>query len=140
MAREQNVGHCENCGADFTWYLIHNGFNNSCHAYRSGCGATAILSLYAPQLSKSPLAGTGEIVPELEPVLQPYACGSAFRPGAKPRCPVCKRELSADAAAAYIESASPGAKQGWRWQRTWNGIHALYCIVINNRAAYDSFL
>ena len=139
MARDQNPGQCENCGAHFTWYLIHNGFNDSCHAYCSDCGITAILSLYSSQLRSSRLAGRGEIAPELESLLKPCTCGGQFVAGSKPRCPQCKTELSAEGAATYIEAASPGATTGWRWQRTWNGIWALYCIVINNCVVYDVF-
>ena len=139
MAREQNPGLCEHCGAEFTWYLIHNGFNNSCHAYCSDCGITGILSLYSPQLRNLPLADTGEIATELELLLKTCDCGGHFVAGSSPRCPQCKNVLSADRAAVYIEAASPGVKKEWRWQRSWNGIRALYCIVVNNRAVYDVF-
>jgi hypothetical protein len=139
MAREQNPGRCEHCRANFTWYLVHNGFNNSCHAYCSDCRITAILSLYSPQLRNSQAAGIGEIATELEPLLKPCSCGGHFVSGSSPKCPVCMKTLSAEHAATYIEASSPGAQIGWRWQGAWNGIWALYCIVINNRVVHDVF-
>jgi len=139
MARRQNLGRCEHCGATFSWYLIHNGFNNSCHAYCSDCGCTAVLSLYSSQLSNLPNIGPSEITPDVEALLKTSSCGGRFASGSKPRCPQCKQQLSADTAAGYIEAAAPATQKGWRWQRTWNGISALYCIIIDDRAVYDVF-
>jgi hypothetical protein len=139
MAREQNSGVCETCGADFRWYLIHNGFNNSCHACCSECGLTAIISLYNTRLNGL-RTGTGEMDRELEPLLACCGCGGRFTAGAAPRCPSCRHELSPKAASIYIEECCTGAKKGWRWQRTWNGIWALYCIVINQRVTQDPFI
>lgn len=136
---EKSIGTCGHCGSEFHWYLIHNGFNNSCHAYCSDCGITAVLSLYAPQLRNSKNAGTGEISAEIEPLLKPCVCGGRFAVGGKPRCPRCKQVLSAEAAAVYIEAGSAGTRRGWRWQRTWNGPWALYCILIDDCAVYDIF-
>ncbi|HEX9138089.1 MAG TPA: hypothetical protein VF905_14290, partial [Nitrospirota bacterium] len=43
MNRASDKGRCENCGREFGYYLIHNGFNERCYAYCEDCGATAIL-------------------------------------------------------------------------------------------------
>jgi hypothetical protein len=139
MAREQYPGQCEGCGAAFQWYLIHNGFNSSCHAYCSQCGETAILSLYAPVLT-SHNAFPGGITPALEPLLASCSCGGRFLAAAGPRCPSCARELSAVEASKYIEPPMPGTPKGWRWQRSWTGDRALYAIVIGNRWLEDPFI
>lgn len=139
MSRGQNSGTCEHCGTPFNWYLIHNGFNDSCYAYCSDCGLTAVLSLYSNQLRNMPNIGPSEIVHQVESLLKACPCGGRFGVGGKPRCPACKQALSADRAAVYIEAAAPGTQKGWRWQRTWNGIRALYCIIVDNRAVYDVF-
>lgn len=137
--REEYPGQCENCGQAFRWYLTHNGFNASCHAYCSLCGATAILSLHSPPLAKYK-ALPGGITPALEPVLKTCDCGGSFLATAGPRCPSCLHELSAVEASKYIEPPLPGTQKGWRWQRIWTGDRALYAIIINNRMLEDAFI
>jgi hypothetical protein len=61
----------------------------------------------------------------IERLLAPCACGGRFRGNAPARCPSCRAPLSAGLAAAWIEAHAPGAAQGWRWQRSWSGLHAL---------------
>lgn len=39
-------------------------------------------------------------------------------------------------AATWIEADAPGAKRGWRWQRSWRG---LYCIIIEDRVVFDNW-
>lgn len=34
----------------------------------------------------------------------------------------------------------PGTKDGWRWQKVWNGERALYAMVIDNRQVEDPFI
>jgi hypothetical protein len=136
MAREQYNGQCEKCGHSFRWYLIHNGFNSSCHAYCSRCGAAAILSLYAAQANAFP----GGITPDIELLLAACSCGGRFLAGATPRCPSCSEELSAQQASNYIEPATPASAEGWRWQKLWNGGRALYAMVIDNRQIEDPFI
>ena len=139
MAREQYPGQCENCAATFDWYLIHNGFNSSCHAYCSRCGTTAILSLYAPALKEHNVF-PGGITSALEPLLADCKCGGRFLASACPRCPLCSKELSPTEASKYIESPMPGTAKGWRWQRSWTGDRALYAIVIGNRYIEAPFI
>lgn len=139
MPQEQYPGQCDSCGSVFHWYLIHNGFNSSCHAYCSQCGATAILSLYAPPLSKQN-AAPGGITPALEPLLARCGCGGRFLAAASPRCPSCSKELSAAEASKYMEPPLPGTQKGWRWQRSWTGGRALYAIIIDNRYIEDPFI
>ncbi len=139
MARENFPGQCETCAQVFDWYLIHNGFNSSCHAYCSLCGATAILSLYSPSLMKAKVY-PGGITANVETLLASCTCGGAFRANAFPRCPSCSGELSAVEASRYIETAEPGSQNGWRWQQLWTGPRALYAIIINGRQVEDPFL
>ena len=139
MAREQYQGRCDACGQVFDWYLVHNGFNSSCHAYCSQCGATAILSLYANILAhRNPFPGG--ITSEMEPLLAPCSCGGRFQATASPRCPSCSHELSASEASKYIEPPMPGTQRGWRWQQLWTGNLALYAIIIGNQYIEDPFI
>jgi ribosomal protein S27AE len=137
--REEHPGKCDSCGQAFRWYLIHNGFNSSCHAYCSRCGATAILSLHSPRLANLN-AFPGGITPTLESLLRPCKCEGSFLATAIPRCPSCLNELSAIEASKYIEPPMPGTPQGWRWQGLWTGDRALYAIIINDRLLEDSFI
>ncbi len=139
MPRENYAGKCEACGRVFHWYLIHNGFNSSCHAYCSRCGMTAILSFYSPQLYKSS-AYPGGITSDFEPLLGTCSCGGAFRSNAVPRCPSCSKELSPIEASKYIEPPMPGTEKGWRWQRCWTGQDALYAIIVNDRWVENPFI
>lgn len=136
--REQNPGNCEHCQKEFGYYLIHSGFNDSSYAYCEKCGKIAILDFYNknfPEVSKDGRMYE-EIWIEFEKHLLPCSCGGQFKKGATPRCPHCGKTLSAEAAAQYIEKNAPGTLKGWRWQRNWN---TLYCIVIDNQAAYNNF-
>jgi|SRR5689334_15063022 hypothetical protein len=139
MAREDRSGHCEHCGENFRWHLIHNGFNSACHAYCSSCGATALLSLLGPALIKRNIY-PGGITPDLERSMRACTCGGSFLANAAPRCPSCRAELSAMEASKYIEPAEPGPRNGWHWQRRWTGPTALYAIIINGREVENPFL
>ena len=139
MVREQNVGVCESCDAEFRYYLVHSGFNDSVYAYCDACGKTAILSMWNKQFPRiDGCPGYEEICVAMEPYLQACACGGHFRRGSSPRCPHCRATLSAERAASYIEESVPVSKSGWRWhwQRNWSG---LYCIVIEECLISDNF-
>jgi rRNA maturation endonuclease Nob1 len=139
MPRENYAGKCEACGQVFHWYLIHNGFNSSCHAYCSRCGTTAIVSLYLPLLRKAN-ASPGGITSDLEPLFACCGCGGTFRADSHPRCPSCFHQLSPREASKYIESSMPGAQKGWRWQQLWTGQRALYAVIINDRWMEDPLI
>ena len=117
-------GKCEHCAAEFEYGIIHSGFNDSAYAYCEKCGRTAVLDGW-----KLP-AGTKvrihqAISKEAEEELEPCECGGRFRHGASPRCPHCRRELSAELAARWIEANAPGTAKGWKWQRDWVGCYML---------------
>jgi len=132
MTRESLRGTCESCGRDFGYYLIDNGFNESAYAYCSSCGMTALLDTgYADR----PGIPRHRSISQLgESLLAPCVCGGTFSASAAPRCPHCRSLLSAQAATAYIEANAPGTREGWRWQGTWNGNHALVVedLVVSN--------
>lgn len=44
ITRTDGNGTCEECGRDFPYYLVHNGFNDSAYAYCEDCGQTALLA------------------------------------------------------------------------------------------------
>ena len=136
--RETNIGQCEHCAKQFGYYLIHSGFNDSLYAYCNACGMTADFSIYSkrfPKLIQS-CEPFREICAEMEPYIQPCECGGAFKKGSSPRCPHCKRALSAETAAAYIEINAAGTRKGWGWQENWSDC---YCIVIENKVVTDNF-
>ena len=128
-------GSCESCGGHFDYQLIHNGFNDTAYAYCAECGMTAFLGWYQipPSFEIPP---HGPVPPAKDHLLLPCGCGGAFSGSASPRCPRCRRPLDAEKATKWIEANAPGAKKGWRWQRSWAG---LYCIVIEGRKVDDNW-
>jgi len=136
VTREQNRGECASCGRSFDYYLVHNGFNASHYAYCDRCGRTLFLDIYydrIPEESGFPAEG---LSPHVQALLAPCECGGRFAPTARPRCPHCQAELSAEGARSYLEANASGTAQGWRWQGNWAGI---YCIVIEDRTAEDAW-
>jgi hypothetical protein len=134
-SRQDGIGHCEHCGRSFGYMLIHNGFNESVYAYCEACGRTAILDgRRLPTGAHIPLHQA--IPADRGDLLQPCICGGRFRGDAGPRCPVCRKALSAQLAASWVEAQAPGTVQGWRWQQNWQG---LYCIVIEDQVVYDNW-
>jgi hypothetical protein len=131
------TGTCEHCGEDFTIELFHNGFGDNSHAYCEKCGKTAILSGWSKYWPNGVKCTQAEIAQEMENHLKRCECGGRFKQGSSPRCPLCKQALSPDRATEYLERQAPGAKKGWRWQRSWSG---LYCAVINGQQVIDNFV
>jgi hypothetical protein len=129
---ELSSGRCEHCNKTFRYQLYHCGFGDCSYAYCDKCGMTAILSYWSEQMPKAPPGSPSqqEICAEFEQCLEPCACGGVFRKGSSPRCPSCKKPLSAKVATDYIETNAPGTRKGWRWQGNW---HETYCIVIEKR-------
>ena len=136
MTREHHQGLCEHCGKTFAYYLIHNGFNESCYAYCAVCGMTALLDTQYRDRGRDGLPRHHAIRAIGERFLVVCSCGGSFLAGAAPRCPHCHQELSAKRAATWIERAHPGTGMGWlgrlvwRWQRNWDG---MYAIIIEGR-------
>ena len=135
MMREDGKGRCENCGALFPYMIINNGFNDSTHAYCDRCGATAILGVVEleKRLGYMPKRMT-PLPTAVEALLAPCACGGRFKGSAPARCPKCHEALSPKLAAVWLEAQAPGAKLGWRWQRSWSGFYAL---VLGEHAVFD---
>ena len=135
MTRESYQGTCDQCGRTFRYYLIHNGFNESCYAYCAKCGMTAVLDTHYKDRTSEGFPRHRAITAGAQKALAPCACGGSFTPGAAPRCPHCSQVLSAKAATSWIERNAPGAQSwlgwlGWHWQRNWDG---LYALVIEDR-------
>lgn len=130
------TGTCDQCGEKFKIEIFHNGFGDSSYAYCDTCGMTAILSGWHKQWPPGVKCTQAEIASEMEPYLKLCECGGRFAKGNSPRCPRCKQQLSAEKATEYIEQQSPGARKGWRWQRSWTG---LYCAVVDGRRVADIF-
>ena len=133
MSREKDIGYCETCHKQFGYYLIHNGFNDSAYAYCDTCGEACLLNLW--HLPKGVEIKDYGVIPEsVEPFLKSCECRGTFRKGASPRCSHCNSILSPIEATKYIEANAPAAKDGWRWQQSWEG---LYCIIIEDKVAHD---
>lgn len=134
---------CQECGTSFQYYLIHNGFNQSAHAYCEACGRTLVLGLPFQSPSDSAAQGFGSVTAETEGVLPPCPCGGRFRGDATPRCPSCCSALSATSIASQIEANASGSRKRWwqfwerpwRWQNSWQGLYAL--IVDDRRLSID---
>ena len=134
----QLLGRCEHCQKTFSYALVHSGFNDSSYAYCDTCGMTAVLSHWHTEFSQPP-----NMPPDHSQVdslrisrLKPCECGGIFKTGASPRCPNCRKKLSAELASTYIEGNAPGAEKGWRWQKNWQG---LYCIIVEGKVINDNF-
>lgn len=127
MKRKDDVGSCDACAAQFSYHLIHNGFNDSAYAYCDACGCTALLDWYgrSRNIDFQPFKQNGK---EVESRLLPCPCGVHFAADAEPRCPGSSHTLSPTKAASWIELNAPGAAKGWRWQGNWSDA---YCIIIN---------
>jgi hypothetical protein len=135
--REDGKGICEHCKQQFGYALLHAGFAEAAYAYCDTCGKTAILSLWDKRMPRLPdCPGQQEMCSAMEQFLKHCDCGGRFRRGAKPRCPHCRQELSAELATNYLEGNAPGTKKGWRWQKNWS---ALYCIVIEGNRIANNF-
>jgi hypothetical protein len=135
MRRKDGEGTCEHCGAQFPYEIVHNGFNDSASAYCERCGKTAIVGLWKAQERLKSLPAVIVPMPTvLEDELASCSCGGRFRGSAPARCPVCYQALSAELAANWLEAQAPGAKQGWKWQRSWAG---LYALIFGDRVAFD---
>ena len=133
----QAVGKCDKCEKVFNYRLVHNGFNDSAYAYCDTCGMTDHLSGWFANIPDgAPLKLHEKISEEVERFLEQCECGGHFRRSANPRCPHCKQEISAESAARYIEGNAPGARKGWRWQCSWDGI---YSIVIDGNSIEDNW-
>ena len=133
QTRRDGTGTCESCGYSFDYMLIHNGFNDSAFAYCDSCGMTALFFTWsAPQ--DTDIGRYGPITPYVDERAERCTYGGRFLGSAAPRCPSCRQPLSAERAAEYIERYAPAAPDGWRWQRSWQG---LYAIVIEGRFLND---
>jgi hypothetical protein len=135
MTRAKSVGVCEHCHKTFSYYLAHNGFNDSAYAYCDSCEYSVSLSgWYKGIPARAHLQIHKRISKDVEPFLKSCPCGGTFRADASPRCPHCLEVLSAIAAKQFIEANAPGSKKGWTWDCTWDG---LYSIVIEDKIVED---
>jgi hypothetical protein len=116
---------CHECHAYFPYRLIHDGFNESAHAYCERCGRTLIVQIPWQDPTYSRSQGFGPITPAVEASLSPCSCGGQFKASAAPRCPACHAVLSAVLLRPQIETNAPGTSSGWRWQESWQGIYAI---------------
>jgi hypothetical protein len=135
MSREQNPGYCDNCNKPFHYYLVHNGFGDSAYAYSDSTCFTCILDgWHVPD--GITLKIQRKITEDIENYLLPAPDGGSFKASAVPRCPHCNQPLDPIKATEYIEKNAEGSKGGWRWDKSWDGIH---CIIIENRLVIDNW-
>jgi len=137
MSKSDDIGQCYSCNARFSYFLVHNGFNDSAYAYCDTCGMTSLLSGWSKKIPEGVELRIHQVISEaVEPFLQKCFCGGSFKKGASPRCPRCSSVLSAVEATKYIEANAPGARMGWRWQQDWQGV---YCITVEGRVISDNW-
>ena len=135
MVRETGIGVCEHCHTEFSYYLVHNGFNDSAYAYCDTCEQCTILTRsHKPIPPGAGLSVYQRISNDVESFLKPCPCGGMFRADADPRCLHCRQVLSPVLVRKYLEGNAPGTKKGWKWQNNWSGI---YSIVIANKCVND---
>jgi hypothetical protein len=135
MTRESSVGVCEHCHRQFSYVIVHNGFNDSAYAYCDRCEQTAILSgWYEAIPTGAHLQIHRRISADIEPYLKLCPCGGTFHADTDPKCPHCLAALSPIAAKEYLEANAPGTKLGWRWQNNWKDV---YSIIIEDKWLKD---
>src|SRR5215472_4842743 len=101
---EGNLGTCEHCLQAFAYRLVHNGFGDSAYAYCDQCGGTVTVDAWSQHPSNLHLQYQRPLSKGAEPFLKPCPCGGSFRADANPRCPHCKKLLSAELAPKWIEA------------------------------------
>lgn len=101
MTDEHVSTNCPSCGKTIEYRIIHNGFNESAHAYCDKCGMTCVLNDASPKIPREcryferQSADIYRIIDKnVEKFLQTCKCGGNFRHDALPRCPHCKAELT----------------------------------------------
>jgi len=135
MVAQPSAGLCEHCHKQFSYWLIHNGFNDSAYAYCDSCEYSVPLSGWHKGIpAEAHLQIHKRISKDAEPFLKSCLCGGAFRADAIPRCPHCRQSLSPIVAKTYIEANAPGTKKGWRWQDNWSD---LYSIIMDGKSVTD---
>ncbi len=129
------IGKCEHCGEGFSYELWHTGFSELSYAYCDSC--EMVVTLDGWKFPKQSKCRVHEVIPKIaEGELESCKCGGRFKHGTNPRCPHCKKELSAKKATKWIERNAPGTKSGWKWQRNWTGI---YVICIEGKRIKDNW-
>ena len=133
--RRYQKGVCEHCQFAYTFYLIHNGFNESAYAYSESDPYVAILSRWTVP-EGIPVPNHGKITVTHEKFLKESPAGGHFTSEAVPRCPNCGKSIDAEAARQYIEGVPDRGPRGWQWQGNWKGI---YCIVFEDYLINDNW-
>src|SRR5918999_4418836 len=111
-------GDCEHCGAQFNWELHNLSWEPAWGAYCAECGTVVI---------------SGGPLPDAWRPRCP--CGGLFSRAAVPRCPACRKELSARHAATYIGNGiPPGSVSGCDWPNSWPPGPK---FVINGRRVFE---
>ncbi len=116
-------GECTDCGESFAYRIYHNGFGDSSYAYCEECGALGSVSHWA--VGDDLVLERGPLGEDMIHLLPSCRCGGRFTADALPRCPSCVSPLDPDKAARWIEENAPGVANGWRWQRSWNGLYSI---------------
>jgi hypothetical protein len=106
MTRETSEGTCDRCTRTFAYYLIHNGLNESCYAYCSACGMSAVIDTRYEDRTAEGFPRHRSITSAAEQSMAPCPCGGSFKARAAPRCPHCTEKLSATAASGWIEASA----------------------------------
>jgi hypothetical protein len=135
MTREPSTGVCEQCQRQFSYWLMHNGFNDSAYAYCDSCEYSVSLNGRHKGIPVGArLQIHKRIAKDVEPFLKPCPCGGTFRADVSPKCPHCHQSLSPVVAKAYLEANAAGTSKGWRWQENWSDI---YSIIIDTKCVTD---
>jgi hypothetical protein len=132
-------GFCERCGAMFSCRLVNDERNGSEHYFCQLCGRTAIVSVteMEARFGDRERSVLGFEIFVVEDNLANCECGGRFKMLGAPRCPSCRKVLSAPLATRWIEGNAQAAHSGRRWQRTWSG---LFAIVIGERVVVDPWI
>lgn len=135
MSRYSSVGCCESCDAEFRYFLVENESNDTAYGYCDRCGGTVLLSFSgASDRDEVTLEAHGPIPEAVASRLAACSCGGAYRGSASPRCPSCRKPLSASKAREWLEANARRRKPEWSWQGSWQGA---YSIVIENQIESD---
>jgi hypothetical protein len=128
---------CDQCHLLFHYAIYHCGFGEQAYGYCDRCGRLSLLDGWSSKIPSGVKVGVHHpINAHVAALLSSCPCGGKFLGDAVPRCPHCRAELDAAAAAKFIEANAEGTALGWRWQRSWHGV---YCIDVEGAAVRDNW-
>jgi hypothetical protein len=127
---------CPFCNASLEVLAIHNGSNDSIHAYCDSSAHVTILNLYdmrlrtlLEQMNDNWNTDPAQLA-VIENELKPCSCGGKFTFSAPLRCSKCNQILSSEIFGNLIDP-----EKKW-WDRSW---HSIYAFILDGLVVKDNW-